>query len=647
MQSVTTTMVSSTINSFTYSDEAGFGFSSDAFNSGIKSGLVGAAGSMTSTFTSGLLGTVNLGEKAAGFTGLQTKDIQRFNAMAGSFAGQGVEYALGGNFTLNVLNLSMLGIEDRKGNAASMGLLEMRFGREGFGMALGTGGADVSLGTIAAALGGGLNWGVGAWADAAAKRDKVSEAATGLRAQWGFGDAAAKGQMFEILLGKTRMERGSAKAGAEAQTVIDEETGKRTVVLNGYKDGMTIAEQLFLGVTLQHEAYRDTVVDADNYLETREAALAHTEMALGMAGDPLYAGVMLGLIVGNENLRKDLGAYFTAKDQGDMSAFNSYVDNNYDSSADYWKLLVEINKGRLDIKVEKDQETDTLEDLARRISGESNGEIIDLFKELLSQGAVGNILDLQNLQNGDAFNITGLVPQTMNFREDGTRLFQNSGLPEFLDGLFPDVGYTSVRLHGFNLPDEENANAWPNNTIGVGDENHELWMRTLNTLAIAKQYGFNLDTGDINLQNGIAYILHENFHLEQFKQLGALGFTLRYIPEYNGWFGHNKYFNYDYDKDNFMSKQLSYQDMLNDPAGKFATIYNPNLTTYIGMDPFFEANQKPSRSLMTKYNDWLYRYNSSSEPFLKVYTTLDLRADAFGYGGYYDYKKYFKNIFSR
>jgi hypothetical protein len=102
---------------------------------------------------------------------------------------------------------------------------------------------------------------------------------------------------------------------------------------------MTIAERLLLGVNLQHEAYRDTIVDADNYLETRDAVLSHTEMALRVAGDGLYTGLMLGLIGGNENLQSDLGAYFTAKDRNDMSIFNAYVDNSYDSSADFWRLL--------------------------------------------------------------------------------------------------------------------------------------------------------------------------------------------------------------------------------------------------------------------------------------------------------------------
>jgi hypothetical protein len=62
-----------------------------------------------------------------------------------------------------------------------------------------------------------------------------------------------------------------------------------------------------------------------------------------MAGDARYAGVMKGLIDGNENLQKDLGAYMTAKMKGDDTIFDKYVDGTYDSSAYYWKLLTYSN----------------------------------------------------------------------------------------------------------------------------------------------------------------------------------------------------------------------------------------------------------------------------------------------------------------
>jgi len=79
----------------------------------------------------------------------------------------------------------------------------------------------------------------------------------------------------------------------------------------------------------QHEAHRDGVVTSDNDLETRRAVLAHTEMALRVAGD--YG---LGVILGNQNLAGDAAAYL-----GGPEAFARYAGTAYDSSADYWKLV--------------------------------------------------------------------------------------------------------------------------------------------------------------------------------------------------------------------------------------------------------------------------------------------------------------------
>jgi murein DD-endopeptidase MepM/ murein hydrolase activator NlpD len=93
---------------------------------------------------------------------------------------------------------------------------------------------------------------------------------------------------------------------------------------------MSVAEQMGLAVVLGHEAYRDGIVTKNNYIETRRAVLAHTEMVIRMIGD----GQELWL---NQNLANDLNAYFNAR--GDMNSFNAYVGGNYDSGGDYWKLI--------------------------------------------------------------------------------------------------------------------------------------------------------------------------------------------------------------------------------------------------------------------------------------------------------------------
>ena len=61
-------------------------------------------------------------------------------------------------------------------------------------------------------------------------------------------------------------------------------------------------------------------------------------MAEKMLGDVLYAASMSQLIDNNQNLQMDLLARAFGED-----FFNSYIDGNYDSSADYWKLTKEGN----------------------------------------------------------------------------------------------------------------------------------------------------------------------------------------------------------------------------------------------------------------------------------------------------------------
>lgn len=57
-----------------------------------------------------------------------------------------------------------------------------------------------------------------------------------------------------------------------------------------------------------------------------------------MLNDNLYSKIMSGLVSKNENLQMDL----LAKHFGD-NIFDSYINSNYDSSADYWKLVKQEN----------------------------------------------------------------------------------------------------------------------------------------------------------------------------------------------------------------------------------------------------------------------------------------------------------------
>jgi hypothetical protein len=189
--------------------------------------------------------------------------------------------------------------------------------------------------TVGHALGGMVNLGMSVGSEIASIRDHVPNAATAVRSQWGFGDEEARDQFFEILSGKTRMERGATDG--EAETVLDK-NGNRVLLLNGYKDDMTLGEQLLLGVSLQHEAYRDGTVDSNNKMETRQAVLAHIEMAVRMRDD----GQNLDM---NSFVGFDLAIYDLAQSLGDMSIMAAYADAFYGSDRDYLEPLFSNKPG--------------------------------------------------------------------------------------------------------------------------------------------------------------------------------------------------------------------------------------------------------------------------------------------------------------
>jgi hypothetical protein len=146
-----------------------------------------------------------------------------------------------------------------------------------------------------------------------------------LRAQYGYGDAVQKDQLWSILAGETSL---AAIYGAEYDARTISGSGSRLVLLGNYREGMSIEEQLRLGVTLGHEAYRDGY-DWLNTAETQDAVWGHSEMAVRM----ILGGEQVAY---DTNLAQDLTAYFNAK--GNQALFNEYVNASYDSSADYWLL---------------------------------------------------------------------------------------------------------------------------------------------------------------------------------------------------------------------------------------------------------------------------------------------------------------------
>jgi len=147
-QQATTSLVTSAINAVSYSSEKGWGYDGDSLRQGVFGGgaMSGYLSSFAGNLTEGLLGQYNLADNNGNWLNSQTYgnlgDVKAMNAFAGSMVSTGLTYGMTGNMNLNVLNFQ------------GTGLMEMHLGNQGFSMNVGTGGTDVSLGTIATAMGG-------------------------------------------------------------------------------------------------------------------------------------------------------------------------------------------------------------------------------------------------------------------------------------------------------------------------------------------------------------------------------------------------------------------------------------------------------------------------------------------------------------
>jgi gas vesicle protein len=162
LQGTLTNITTGTINSVTFSAKDGWGFDSEAYKKSVKSGLAGSAVQAVQTVTGGLFDAGIKGLAGGAPDGSKLKTLVEnapggttaMSNFLGGLAGQGVNAALGGDFTLNVLNLGFLANTGNQtlDSILSSGLLELHLGKDGTTMNIGTGGADASIGTVASVL---------------------------------------------------------------------------------------------------------------------------------------------------------------------------------------------------------------------------------------------------------------------------------------------------------------------------------------------------------------------------------------------------------------------------------------------------------------------------------------------------------------
>jgi len=340
-QTFTTGITTNLINGITYTDD-GFSYSADNFNKGMKGTFDSILTSMASTFTTTGLTAINSGleyTKLEGFNKLNKSDLQNLNGLIGSLAGQGVNYALGNDFTLNVLNLSAL-----TNDKFNSGLLELHLGHDGVNMSLGTGGANISVDYLASAYDGAKVWNVNTKISKYGEK-KIFDALIALRVQYGYGDNVQKEQLWDILNGKALINT-NAKGDYFAETTINED-GKRVINLAGYEKGMSEADQFFLGVVLGYEAYRDgyTIGQTDaNGVKVTYAAQSKE-----------FQNAHIAKLAMSDRIQEE-NNWFYEKFKGlaqesillgiaqltdNMSLFNDYLELTYDNSKDYLCIAAE------------------------------------------------------------------------------------------------------------------------------------------------------------------------------------------------------------------------------------------------------------------------------------------------------------------
>jgi len=260
-----------------------------------------------------------------GYHGSLGDGLQGLHRLAGGAAGALVEYELTGETTLNVLNTA--GLTD---GLLRTGLLEMHLGRESL-FGLGNGGLDVSASALVKAADGLRAYAVERELTAA---EGIAPAANipALRALASLKHLPGLGALYsDIISGSVELLFDGAE-GAAAYTVASED-GR---IIHLADNGAANHAQLLLGVMLAHEAARNGVADGalDQFAETTEAVLYHSMAARSIAGtygwgyDPSgYLSAESDLVLGSLNT-------------GDYQRLAEYMDGHYDSSEDYWKLVV-------------------------------------------------------------------------------------------------------------------------------------------------------------------------------------------------------------------------------------------------------------------------------------------------------------------
>ncbi|MDR2160404.1 MAG: peptidoglycan DD-metalloendopeptidase family protein [Treponema sp.] len=319
--------VTGALNGIQYSHEGGWSYSGKTFTGG----LAGMGANVLSSLTSTLTGEVmNWGLE--GFYGNVYSNGTRLSALTGGLAGQGVNYAFGNGFTLNLVNSGLL-----TRGASNAGLLELRLDGGGTQMGFGSGGPDVSMGTLVTAF-----KGFEAWRENARllfANDVTRKYASQMRTLYS-GNGINKKEYESYIAGTTVARENYGVV--ETESVFDEAAGTKYVYLG--EAALNDESRFGLNIYFSHESYRNGKDDGElgQMLERNSAVMGHIAASLGIMGTYGEDSIAAALVREAKDFQND---FFLAVTAADSVTANNAINRigaileNYDSSRDFWKLL--------------------------------------------------------------------------------------------------------------------------------------------------------------------------------------------------------------------------------------------------------------------------------------------------------------------
>ena len=288
----------------------GDAFDEKAFKQGAfgKSAMTSVAAGMAGQAVTTGMGKWNMtdGNKTAlnRFT-FDTENIQRFNGVVGSMAGSAVTYGLTGNAKFNVARVK------------GVGIMEMNLGKDGFGMNMGMGGTDISMGTLSSAMSGYKEANkVSSWKFGSNEQQKTLNGINMMGWTGELGNAQNVGVSRAIWSGKLK---------ATYKDMAENENGYYD---RGIDSGEIVLSSAFLGGGKEAAAKLATVMshEGSHWSGNRIEGLAHEQ------GMKTYAEInaMFGLAGDSQFSQSMADAYVNPE---------SWKEN--DSSRDYWKKTID------------------------------------------------------------------------------------------------------------------------------------------------------------------------------------------------------------------------------------------------------------------------------------------------------------------